>query len=249
MSETLTRKALVTGGGSGVGAAIALALAESAVDVTIVGRRAESLDAVASQHSRIAWAQCDVTDQESIKHVVQQTDGFDIAIANAGVAESQPFAMLNSADLQKMLEVNLFGVINTWQAVLPAMKHAGRGRLLAIASTAGQKGYAYASGYCASKHAVVGLTRAVALELAQTAITANAICPGFIETPMLERSIANIMKKTGRSREEAEASLKQHNPQDRFIQPEEVAQTVLWLCRPESASVTGQAISISGGEV
>lgn len=243
------QRALVTGGGTGVGASIALALAEAGAGVTIVGRSAEPLESVAAQSPRIDWAPCDVTRPESVQQVVERSDGFDIAIANAGIAESHPFSTLNPADLQKLLDVNLFGVLNTWQAVLPAMKESGTGRLLAIASIAGLKGYAYVSGYCASKHAVVGMTRALAQELADTRITVNAVCPGYIETPMLEQSIANIMEKTGRTREEAAASLVQHNPQRRFIQPEEVAQSVLWLCRPESASVTGQAISINGGEV
>ncbi|MCP4235101.1 MAG: SDR family oxidoreductase, partial [Aestuariibacter sp.] len=138
---------------------------------------------------------------------------------------------------------------NAWQASLDGMKQTGWGRLLATASTAGLKGYPYVSAYCAAKHGVVGLTKALALELAQSGVTVNAICPGFVETPLLDASIENIMQKTGRSRRQAEDTLKANNPQQRFIQPDEVAQTVLWLCSENSCSLTGQAISISGGEI
>ena len=147
-----------------------------------------------------------------------------------------------------MLDVNLGGVFTTWQAGLAPMLAAGWGRLIAVASTAGLKGYPYVTGYCAAKHGVVGLTRALALETARTGVTVNAVCPGYTPTPMLERSIETIMAKTGRCRAEAEAPLLAANPQGRFIEPDEVAAAVLWLCGDGAASVTGQAISVSGGE-
>ena len=150
--------------------------------------------------------------------------------------------------LQAMLSVNLIGVSNAWQAALPDMKVAGWGRMIAIASTAGLKGYPYVAAYCAAKHGVVGLTRALSLELAGTGITVNAICPGFIETPMLERSVANIVEKTGMTEDAAREALYAGNPQKRFIQTDEVAGTALWLCSDAARSVNGHALSLSGGE-
>jgi NAD(P)-dependent dehydrogenase (short-subunit alcohol dehydrogenase family) len=155
---------------------------------------------------------------------------------------------MDEADLASMLDVNLKGVFLTWQSALGPMAEADWGRLVAIASTAGLKGYPYVSAYCAAKHGVVGLARALAAETARTGVTVNAICPGYVETPMLERTILNIMEKTGRTRAETEESLRSVNPQHRFIQPMEIAGTVLWLCSDAAASVTGQAIAIAGGE-
>jgi NAD(P)-dependent dehydrogenase (short-subunit alcohol dehydrogenase family) len=171
-----------------------------------------------------------------------------IVVANAGSAVSRLFLKTSPADFAGMVDLNLGGVFATWQAGLAPMLEAGWGRLIAVASTAGLKGYPYVSAYCAAKHGVIGLTRALALETARTGVTVNAICPGYTRTPMLERSLETIMAKTGRSRAEAEAPLLAANPQGRFIEPDEVAATALWLCGDGAASVTGQAISISGGE-
>jgi NAD(P)-dependent dehydrogenase (short-subunit alcohol dehydrogenase family) len=148
-----------------------------------------------------------------------------------------------------MVDVNLAGVVNVWQAALGDMQVAGWGRLLAVASTAGLKGYPYVSGYCAAKHAVVGLTRSVAIEMGDSGITANAICPGFVDTPMLDRSIANIVQKTGMSDDKARANLKRGNPQGRFIEVDEVAGAALWLCEDAARSINGQAMTLSGGEI
>jgi len=253
MDDLSGRHALITGGGTGVGASIALALAHAGARVTIAGRRKEPLERTASRHERMRWVTGDVSDPRSVLSMFTEAAAAhgptDIVVANAGVAMSKPFLKMDASDLRSMLDANLSGVFHVWQAALPPMLDAGWGRLIAIASTAGLKGYAYVSGYCAAKHGVIGLTRALALETAKTSVTVNAVCPGYTQTPMLEQAVDNIVRKTGRSRTEAEAALKASNPQGRFVQPEEVAQTVLWLCSAGAASVTGQAISMSGGEI
>ena len=247
------RHVVVTGGGTGVGRALALGFAHAGARVTIMGRREAPLREVARQHREIGYALCDVTDSASVRAAFTQARGLNgavtVAVANAGAADSLPFSRVTPDHLQAMLAVNLGGVVNTWQAALDGMKSDGWGRCIAIASTAGLKGYAYASAYAAAKHAVVGLTRSLALELGQSGLTANAICPGFIETPMLERSIETITAKTGMSETNARASLIAANPQKRFIQPDEVAGAALWLCSDAAASVNGHALALSGGEI
>jgi 3-hydroxybutyrate dehydrogenase len=247
------KHALVTGGGAGIGAAIALALARAGTSVTIIGRQIEPLEETARQHGNIRCVAGDVTSQESVRAMFEAATAASgapqIVVANAGAAMSKPFAKTDETDLRSMLDVNLVGVFSTWRAALGPMVEAGWGRLIAIASIAGLTGAPYVSAYCASKHGVIGLTRALAAEVAKTGVTVNAVCPGYVETPMLERSIANIMEKTGRSRAEAEDILKADNPQGRFVQPEEVAGTVQWLCSDAAVSVTGQAIALSGGAV
>ena len=170
-------------------------------------------------------------------------------IANAGAAESVPFAKMSKDQMQAMLSVNLIGVMNVWQAALSDMKSEGWGRMIVVASTAGLKGYPYVSAYCAAKHGVVGLTRALSVELARTGITVNAICPGFIETPMLDRAVHNIVDKTGMSEDVARSSLVAANPQGRFVQSEEVASAALWLCSDAARSVNGHTLTLSGGEI
>lgn len=239
---------VVTGGGTGVGAETAQALAAAGAHVTIMGRSETPLQA-----QGLSYQLCDVTDADAVAGAFDAARGdhgpISVVVANAGAAESVPFAKMTSTQLQAMLAVNLVGVANVWQAALPDMKAAGWGRMIAIASTAGLKGYPYVAAYCAAKHSVVGLTRALSLELASTGITVNAICPGFIETPMLERSVANIVEKTGKSEDEARAALYANNPQKRFIQTDEVAGAALWLCSEAARSVNGHALSLSGGEI
>ena len=252
MHDLAGRHALVTGGGTGVGASIALAIAGAGAQVTIAGRRKEPLEQTAARHSAVRYVVCDVTDGASVHAMVAQAavhGRLDIVVANAGAAVSKPFMRLNEDDLRSMLDVNLTGVFRVWQAALQPMLDAGWGRLIAVASMAGLKGYSYVSGYCAAKHGVIGLTRALALELAKTGVTVNALCPGYTQSPMLDQTIENIMNKTRRGREQAEDVLKATNPQGRFIQPEEIAEAVVWLCGANARSVTGQTISISGGEV
>lgn len=247
------KHAVVTGGGTGVGAAIAEALAHAGAKVTVVGRREGSLREVVGKHKFIGWKVCDVTDAAAVRAAFAEARALDgpieIVVANAGAAESVPFAKMTREHLTAMLNVNLAGVVNVWQAALADMQTAGWGRLIAVASTAGLKGYPYVSGYCAAKHGVVGLTRSVAIEMGDSGITANAICPGFVDTPMLDRSIENIVEKTGMSVEKARASLTRSNPQGRFIEVDEVAGAALWLCEDAARSVNGHAMTLSGGEV
>lgn len=246
------RHALVTGGGSGVGRAIALALAQAGVDVTICGRRKAELAAVAGDNSRIFAIAADVTDEAAMAALYVEAEAvrgpFDIVVANAGMAESSPAHRTALADWQRTLDVNLTGSFLTVKPALAGMAKRKAGRIVFVASTAGLKGYAYVAPYVAAKHGVVGLMRALATETAKTGVTVNAVCPGFVETDMLEVSVQRIVDTTGRSVAEARKSLAATNPQGRFIQPQEVAAAVLWLCGEAAASITGQAISVSGGE-
>ena len=252
MADLAIHRALITGGGSGVGAVMARMLADAGVKVAIAGRRSDVLAEVA-QHENITAIVADVTDETSVRDMyatmVAEIGAPDLVIANAGMAESAPIGK-TSVDLWKRtIDVNLTGTFLTFREGLAVMDKSKPGRLISIASTAGLKGYAYVTAYCAAKHGVIGLVEGMAAELARSSVTVNAVCPGFMETPMLEQSVENIVAKTGMSTDAARASLAKINPQNRFIQPDEVANTVMWLCSPLAASITGQAISVSGGEV
>jgi 3-hydroxybutyrate dehydrogenase len=240
------KRAVITGGGSGIGADMALAFAEAGADVVITGRRSAPLEDVAGRHPAIAFEIADVTCETDMVALFERLGEVDIVIANAGAAESAPLARTGLEQWQRMLEVNLTGAFLTLREGLKHLREGGR--LIAVASTAGLKGYPYVAPYCAAKHGVVGLVRALAQEVAGRNITVNALCPGFTETPLLEESIATIVAKTGQSPEQARAHLQSTNPRGRLIQPAEVTATALWLCGPHSGAIHGQAISISGGE-
>jgi 3-hydroxybutyrate dehydrogenase len=244
--------ALVTGGGRGIGREIASALMQAGATVTVLGRNRETLEAAVAAGAAHFTVVADVADQAAINAAVAGASArqpIDILVANAGIAESAPFAKSDAALFQRMMDVNFMGVVHAAQAVLPSMRERRHGRIVAVASTAGLKGYAYVSAYSAAKHAVVGLVRSLALELATTGVTVNAVCPGFTDTDLVAGSIDTIMKKTGRSHEQAVAELAKHNPQGRLITPAEVADTVLWLCGEGAGAITGQAIAVAGGEI
>ena len=247
MSDMADKTVLITGGGSGAGAAMAQAFAQTGARVWIAGRSEERLQKISSGHEGITPVVADVTDEQSTKSMFEVTGPCPIVIANAGASESALLAKTDLAAWHRMIDVNLTGVFLTLREGLRQMPDQG-GRLIAIASTAGLKGYAYAAPYAAAKHGVVGLVKSLALEIAELPVTVNAICPGFMDTEMTDRSISNIKEKTGMSESDARSALMGQNPQGRLIDPREVAETALWLCSEGAASVNGQAIALSGGE-
>ncbi|WP_418131000.1 SDR family NAD(P)-dependent oxidoreductase [Variovorax sp. 375MFSha3.1] len=255
-SNSLTgRHALVTGAARGIGAEIARTLAAEGATLTLLGRDREALQRVAdslagSGHGVVA---ADVANPEAVQAAFAEARAargpVTVLVNNAGAAESAPFLKTSFELWQRMLSVNLTGSFLCAQAALPDMLDAGWGRIVNIASTAGQKGYAYVAAYTAAKHGVLGLTRSLALEVARKGVTVNAVCPGYTDTDILRNSVANVVGKTGRSEADALAEFSSVNPQKRIVQPAEVADAVRWLCGEGAASVTGQSISVSGGEV
>jgi len=243
----------VTGGGRGIGRAIAGALTRAGATVTVLGRDEATLRRVIEAGDAQAFVVADVRNEAAVQaafaEATEAAGPPDIVIANAGAAESAPFARSDAALFERMLALNLMGVVHASRQALGPMTERGFGRIVAIASTAGLKGYPYVSAYCAAKHAVVGFVRALAQETARSGVTVNAICPGFSDTALVAESLERIVAKTGRSRDAALAQLVAHNPQGRLIDPAEVADTVLWLCGEKAGAVTGQAIAIAGGEV
>ncbi len=252
MPDFLTGKhAVVTGGGKGIGAAVARALHRSGALVTVMGRDAAALQGIAVEIDAQPIS-VDLTDSDSAHRAFEDAaklgGAIDILVNNVGAAESAPFERTSYDIWQRMILLNMTVAFTCSGLVIPSMKERGFGRIVNTASTASLKGYAYTTAYCAAKHGLLGLTRALAVETARHGITVNAVCPGFAETELLARSVQTIMDATGRSADQTREDLMKTNPQKRFIQPEEVAAAVLWLCSEPAAGVTGQAIAVDGGE-
>jgi NAD(P)-dependent dehydrogenase (short-subunit alcohol dehydrogenase family) len=249
------RHALVTGGSRGIGLAIVHALLAQGARVTLLGRNAVTLEDALRDlpPQRCAAVQADIAVRAEVDAAfalaAQRYGAIDILVNNAGQAASAPFGKTDDALWRRMMAVNLDGTFHCTQAALPGMLDAGWGRIVNVASTAALTGYRYVAAYCAAKHAVLGLTRALALEVAGKGVTVNAVCPGYTDTDIMRDAVANIAARTGRSLDAAREQLASGNPQGRLVQPEEVADAVAWLCRPQAAAMNGQAIAVAGGEV
>ncbi|MCA0177878.1 MAG: SDR family oxidoreductase [Proteobacteria bacterium] len=251
MSDVRGLHALVTGGGTGIGAAIAEALLRGGAQVTLAARDATRLEAQAAQWlglGSVRTVALDVTDEAAVARVFAAVGPLDILVNNAGAVSTAPLPRITPAEWRRMLDVNLTGTFLCTQAALPGMAQRGFGRVVNVASTAALKGYAYVAAYCAAKHGVLGLTRALALEYARRGVTVNAVCPGYTDTAITDAAVAQITAKTGRSADDAVAALASANPQQRLVQPAEVADAVLHLCGRGASAVNGVALAVSGGE-
>jgi NAD(P)-dependent dehydrogenase (short-subunit alcohol dehydrogenase family) len=244
--ELAGQRALVTGGGRGIGAAIAAALTAQGARVTVLGRTEATLKRAVADGVAAAFIVADVTDPAAWAAI---DEPLDILVNNAGAAESVPLARTTRAQWDAMLAVNLTSAFEACRAVAPGMAKRGYGRIVNIASTAGLRGYPYVAAYCAAKHGMIGLTRALAMEFATSGVTVNAVCPGWTETDLLMGAVERVVATTGRKAEAVLEHFAKSNPQGRLIAPAEVAEAVLFLCRPGASAMTGQAIAVAGGEV
>ena len=247
------KHAFVTGGGRGIGRAVAAALARAGAAVTVIGRTEAPLREAVAAGEAAGCGVADVTDVVEVKRQITAAEAargpIAILINNAGSAESGPFIKADPSVFRAMWDVHLMGAVYATQAVLPGMIERGFGRIVNVASTAGLKGYAYVSAYCAAKHALVGLTRALAAETAARGVTVNAVCPGYTDTDLVRDSIKSVAAKTGRPQADVLAEYQKDAPIGRLIRPEEVAAAVVYLCSPEAAAVTGTTLAIAGGEM
>lgn len=245
--------AIVTGGASGIGLAIAEMLLRRGYAVTIMGRSLPRLEAARKQLGPVGAIVCDVSDRQSVQaafaDAAHRSGAPSVLVNSAGIVRTASFVKQSDADWDAMWRTNVLGCVHTCREVLGPMQERGRGRIVNIASTAALKGYAYVSAYTASKHAVLGLTRSLALELIKTGVTVNAVCPGYTDTDIVRDAVHDIVQRTGRSQEDALAVFTGANPQGRLVAPAEVAASVAWLISEDADAVTGQAIAIAGGEV
>lgn len=242
------KRALVTGGGRGIGRAIAVRLAAGGASVLVAGRSKAEIEETAALTGGEA-VPLDVTDRAAIAALPERIGPVSVLVNNAGIAGSAPYDRTPDALWDDMLAVNVTSAFLLCRALVPAMVKDGWGRVVNVASNAGLSGYSYTTAYCASKHAMVGLTRALAAEIAKTGVTVNAVCPGWVDTKMTTDAVARIAQKTGRSVEDATRALSDMSPQGRLVQPDEVALVVATLCDPDARAVHGQAIVIDGGQV
>jgi NAD(P)-dependent dehydrogenase (short-subunit alcohol dehydrogenase family) len=244
------RHALITGGGTGIGAATARALAAQGAKVSLLGRRREPLESVAGEIGATAIA-CDVTDRGAIERAYDEARAangtLDLVVLNAGVGDSAPFQRTRREAWDRIIATNLTALFDGAQLALPDLLDGEDKRLVIVASVAGLKGAPYAAPYAASKHGAVGLTRSLALEFVKTGLTVNAVCPSFVDTPMVDESAERIQRATGRSGDEARGALAAMNASGRFVTSEEVAAAIAYLCHPDSRSVTGACLTIDGG--
>ena len=249
MQHLAGKLALVTGGGRGIGAACARSLAAAGAKVIVTGRTQADLDAVAKEIGGIALV-CDVADRASLDRMIKELPGrIDVLVNNAGIAESAALDRTSDELWDRILEIDATAPFRLIRALVPAMVKAKWGRVVNIASNAGVSGYGYSAAYCAAKHAMVGFTRALAIDLARTGVTINALCPGWVHTAMSDEAVARIAAKTGRSADEARQTLEAMSPQRRMIEPEEVAHAAVMLCADASRGIHGQTLVIDGGAI
>lgn len=252
MAGLAGRHALITGGGRGIGRATAKALADAGATVTVTGRDAASLKAAVAAGEAAGFFAADVTNEAALKdgiaRAVAERGPVDILVANAGAAESAPFLKAGADQFRRLFELNVLGVVHAIHAVLGEMVARKFGRVVVVASIAGLRGMPYISAYCASKHAVVGLVRTLALEVIASGVTVNAVCPGYVETDLVQDAVERIVAKTGRSREDAIAGILKDQPLGRLITPQEVAAAVLFLCQDEAAAISGTTLTVAAGE-
>lgn len=253
MTQLSGRHALVTGGGRGIGRAVAAALAAAGATVTVLGRQQAPLEDAVQKGHAAGFIVADVTDPAAVEAGIRQAEEarspFDILIANAGGVSTAPFGKTDPEQFRALFDLNVMGIVHATRAMLPGMVTRKFGRIVAVASTAGLKGYPYVSAYCTTKHAVIGLVRSLAIETAKTGVTVNAICPGYTDTDLVQESVAKVTAKTGKSAEDVIAQYVKDVPMARLIKPEEVAAAVVYLCSADAGAVTGTAMTVAGGEI